>query len=293
MKKVFDLEKQTIEQMRHKFINLSKRTPLPKGTIVEKTTVAGMSAEWVRAANVPKENQNSILHFHGGGFAGSCDTHRSMAALISKACAVRVLIVEYRLAPEYKYPAATDDCLSAYRWLIEQGSSPGSIVMGGDSFGAGLALMTLLSLRDAGGPLPAAAYLFSPWDFIQFDGESYNSRARLDPLNHRESFTVCAHSYIDSSNPEPVSLNNQNLEGMPDLFIQVGDHEIVLSDSIRIAELAKKAGVNVTLEVWDNMWHVFQGFAAMMPEAKQALDNVGAFVGKHLHDTYKVRKETN
>lgn len=283
MKKVFDLEHQTIEQMRQKFIGISKRSLLPKGTVIEKTTVAGLPAEWVKAANVPKEYQKVILHFHGGGIAGSCVTHRYMAALISKACGVRVLTVEYRLAPEYKYPAANDDCASAYRWLIENRIGSKSIVIGGDSFGAGLALMTLLSLRDAGGPLPAAAYLFSPWDYIRFDGESYTSRAKLDPLTDIKSFQICAHSYLDSSTLKPESLIDQNLAGLPDLFIQVGDHEIVLSDSIRIAEHAKKAGVDITLEVWDDMWHGFQGFAAMVPEAKQALNNVSKFVRKHFN----------
>ena len=282
LRKVFDLEKTAIEQMRQNFVKIGKRNILPRGTVVERTTAAGLPAEWVIAANVPKDSGGVILHFHGGGIVGSCDTHRYLASLISKASGVRVLVVEYRLAPEHKYPAANDDCLAAYRWLIENCFSPESIIIGGDSFGAGLALMTLLSLRDAGDTLPAAAYLFSPWDFIRFDGESYKSRAKIDPLANKKSYQICADSYIGSSASKPVSLFDRNMAGLPDLLIQTGDHEVVLSDSVRIAENTRKAGMNVALDVWNGMWHGFQGFAAVVPEASQALDNVGRFVKDHL-----------
>jgi acetyl esterase/lipase len=284
--KIFDVEKYTIEQIRLEFnAMVKKRKPLHNIT-VEKETIANLSAEWVIAANVPKDKEQMILYFHGGGFfCGSCDTHRNMAAIISEASGVRVLLVEYRLAPEHKYPAANDDCLAAYRWLIDNGVTSEKIVIGGDSAGGSLAIMTLIVLRDAGDPLPAAAFVMSPpVDLLNFDGESYISRAELDPMNSLKGCQIIADNYIGSTTIKPPILSPINLDlgGLPPLLIQVGDHEVLLSDSVKLAERTKKANVDVTLEVWDNMWHGFQSFAAIVPEAKQAVDNIGQFVRKHL-----------
>ena len=285
--KMFDVEKYTVEQIRQTWTAMAKQVDLHPGTTVDKVIIANLPAEWVKAANVPEGNEQMILYFHGGGFTfGSCDTHRNLATIISEASGVRVLLVEYRLAPEHKYPAANDDCLAVYRWLIENGVSAKNIVIGGDSAGGGLTLMTLLSLRNAGDPLPAAAFILSPFglDLINFDGESYISRAELDPVCSLKGCQISANYYIDSLTIKPpiLSLINQNLSGLPSLLIQVGDHEVLLSDSTRFAERAREAGVDVKLEVWDNMWHVFQAFAAFVPEAKQAIDNIGTFVQKHL-----------
>jgi len=285
--KIFDYEKYTVEQMRQEFTAMNKKVKLPHGTTVDKVVIADyLPAEWVKAANVPEEKEQVILYFHGGGFTiGSCDTHRNLAALISGAGGVRVLVVEYRLAPEHKYPAANEDCLAAYRWLIENGVSAKNIVIGGDSAGGTLTLMTLLSLRDAGDPLPAAAFMLSPvGDLINFDGESYTSRAELDPMCSLKSSQIIADYFIGPLTVKPPILSpiRQNLGGLPSLLIQVGDHEVLLSDSTRLAERAKEAGVDVTLEVWDNMWHGFQALAAILPEAEQAMNNIGEFIKKHL-----------
>lgn len=284
---IFDLEKYSVEQTRQAWTAMAKQRELPHGTAVEKVIVADLPAEWVKAANVPDGNEQMILYFHGGGFTyGSCDTHRNLAATISRAGGVRVLVVEYRLAPEHKYPAANDDCLAAYRWLIESGVSASNIVIGGDSAGGGLAFMTLLSLRDAGDSLPAAAFMLSPFglDLINFDGESYMSRAELDPVCSLKSNKIHANYYIGSPEIKPPGLSsiNQDLHGLPSLLIQVGDYEVLLSDSTRLAERAKAACVDVTLEVWDNMWHGFQGLVGIVPEAGQAMDNIGGFIKKSM-----------
>lgn len=283
MKKILNFGTKTVTEIRQKETAL----PVPRGTSVTKTTIAELPAEWIRAANVPEGNKPVILYFHGGGFvSGSCDTHRGLVVSISKASRTRVLLIEYRLAPENKYPAANDDCLAAYRFLINNGISSKNIILGGDSAGGALVLMTLLSLRDAGDQLPAAAFLLSPLgDLINFDGESYKSRAKVDPFyNNNESSHTMSDYYIDNLTVKPPILSpiKQNLAGLPNLLIQVGDHEVLLNDSTRLAERAKAVGVDVTLEIWPKMWHVFQGFASMMPEAKQAVDKIGEFIRKNL-----------
>lgn len=276
----------TIEQIRHE-LTAKRHSELPPGTTVEQNTVANLPAELIKAANVSEGNEKVILYFHGGGlYCGDCATYRNLAAFISMASGVRVLLPEYRLAPEHKYPAANDDCLATYRWLLENGIPAKNIIIGGDSAGGALTVMTLLSLRDAGVPLPAAAFLFSPWtDLVYFDGESYTSRAKLDPVTHLKGSQMAASFYIDNLTVKPPILSpvNQDLSGLPALFIQVGNHETLLSDSTRLAKRAKKAGVDVTLEIWDNMWHVFQSLAGVLPEAKQAINNVGLWVQKRFN----------
>jgi len=286
MKETFDLKKKTIEQIREDWVAMTAQANLPEGTMIDKTIVDSLSAEWVKAINVPAGKEQTILYFHGGGFySGSAVTHRGLAARISAASGVRVLVVEYRLAPENKFPAANDDCLLAYRWLIRNGISSKNIILGGDSAGGGLVIMTLLSLRDACDPLPKAAFMLSPiGDLINFDGESYESRAEVDPMLSRNLCQLSANYYFDSSAIKPPILSpiNENLSGLPSLLIQVGDHEVLLSDSIRLAERAKEANVDVKLEIWDEMWHLFHSFGAIVPEARQAIDNIGKFIKQHI-----------
>lgn len=229
-----------------------------------------------------------ILYFHGGGFtAGSCYYYRDLASRISQASGVKVLLVEYRLAPEHPYPAANEDCLFAYRWLLENGYSAQQVIIGGDSVGGSLALMTLLSLRDHAETLPAGAFLLSPHsDLVNLDGESYKSRAELDPTGSlKGNQEILTHYLGKYSGTIPMLLSplRMDLSDLPDLLIQVGDHEVLLSDATRFAERASAAGVNVSLEVWDNMWSVFQFLAYMLPEAQQAIIHIGQFVRKRLN----------
>ena len=291
LKKTFGFAGKTVEQIRR--AEAAKAVSLPglTGITTEKTTIAGLAAEWVRPDQSPsvgkyEDDKRMILYFHGGGFiSGSCDSHRDLVSRIAKASGVRVLVIEYRLAPEYKYPAANDDCLAAYRLLITGGIPAKSIVIGGDSTGGYLTLTTLLALRDGGDPLPAAAFFLSPHtDFLNYDGESYISRAESDPTGSLSNSRMCADNYFDASRISPPVLSplHQELDGLPPLFIQVGDDEVILSDSVRLAERAKEAGVDVTLEIWENMWHIFRFMAYMLPEGEEALRNVGEFVRKGL-----------
>ncbi|MNI21937.1 Monoterpene epsilon-lactone hydrolase [compost metagenome] len=281
-------EGKSVEQIRQEDLAAHSQDSLLTGTTIEKVRIADLNAEWVIADEVDDDNETMIVYMHGGSFiTGSCDTFRDLAARISKASGVRVLVFEYRLAPEHPYPAANDDCLAVYRWLRKEGHLAKHMIIGGDSIGGYLALMTLLSLRDAGEELPAAAFLLSPHtDFYYYDGESYVSRAELDPMGTLEGARTCANYYFNPSINDPAILSplHQDLTGLPSLFIQVGDHEVIRSDSTQLAKRSQEAGVDVTLEVWDHMWHIFRFMASMLPDGDQAIQSIGQFVRKHVKE---------
>jgi len=279
------LDRHTIDEYRRKEEALAGRQILPRGTRVEKVDIDGLSAEWVRARGVPVGDARTILYFHGGGYiAGSCATHRDLAARISAAGGVRVLVVDYRLAPEHKYPAALEDGLRSYRWLRNGGVAAEQIVVGGDSAGGGLALETLIVLRDGGEELPKAAFLLSPWLSPIPDGESYETRAAADPFITKEFALACAEALLGGTETDSreLVLFDRNLRGLPSLLVQVGEDEILLSDSVRLVENALAAGVDARLDVWKEMWHVFQAFAVVLPEAKHAVASIGSFVRDEL-----------
>jgi len=285
IRSVTSLEGRTIDEYRRKEESLAGRQILPRGTHVERLSIDGLPAEWVRAKDVPVGDARTILYFHGGGYiAGSCSTHRDLAARISAASGVRALVVGYRLAPEHKYPAAFDDGLHAYRWLREHGVAAQQMVIGGDSAGGGLALATLLALRDGGEELPRAAFLLSPWLSQIPDGESYRSRAELDPVISEGFARACAEAFLGGTGVDPheLVLFEKDLHGLPSLLVQAGEDEILLSDSVRLVENARAAGVDAQLDVWQEMWHVFQAFAVVLPEAKRALAAIGSFVREKL-----------
>lgn len=249
----------------------------------EAVSMGSLYAEWIVPHNISAFSaKKAILYFHGGGFvAGTCDFYRDLCTRISLSAGMKLLIVEYRLAPEYRYPAANKDCFNAYRWLLAKGYAADDIVLGGDSVGGSLVLMTLLSLRDAGQPLPAGAFLLSPHsDLVHFDGESYISRSELDPTGSQNSSQRILRDYCGDQGEldELLSPLRMNLAGLPELYIQVGDHEVLLSDALRLKERAETAGVKVELEVWENLWSVFQFMAPILPEARQAIERLGRFI---------------
>jgi acetyl esterase/lipase len=283
-----------VELTRRRLETISTLAPLPRGTTVNKAELNGMNAEWVTARGIDRAAKKAVLYLHGGGFfAGSLATHRELAARISRAGKVSVLVPEYRLAPEHKYPAANQDCLAAYHWMISNGYCPEEIVIGGDSAGGCLAAMTMLSLRDAGDPLPVAAFLLSPvTDPIHADGESVKTRAEADPFFQPDAIRPHMQRYFGEIDPAHAILSpvRQDLTGLPPMLIQVGNDEVLLSDSTRLAERAEAAGVNVTLEVWEGMWHVFHSFGVIVPEARQAIRRIGAFIREHLETSTVVDK---
>ncbi|MGO4346184.1 alpha/beta hydrolase [Paenibacillus sp. MCAF9] len=275
-----------VEKIRNEMNNTAAAMQMNTDIIVQEVVIGNLFGEWITPANLTVDVNKVILYFHGGGFiAGTCAFYRDLTARIANSSGVKVLVIEYRLAPEHSYPAANEDCLIAYRWLLENGYSAANILFGGDSVGGSLALMTLLSLREQGETLPAGAFLISPHtDLVHLDGESYTTRSELDPTGSLEGNRRILNTYLGSSTDDILLLSplRMNLSGLPDLFIQVGDHEVLLSDSTRFTDQARAAGVAVTLEVWDQMWSVFHFLAYMLPEAQQAIDHIGHFVKKKL-----------
>jgi acetyl esterase/lipase len=195
----------------------------------------------------------------------------------------RVLGLNYRLAPEHPFPAAVEDSVAAYRWLLAEGISPNRIAIGGDSCGGGLTIATLVALKYFGDPLPAAGISHSGWTDLAHTGDTFLTKAEVDPLIDREMLEGMAAAYLgDRSRTTPLaSPYYADLRGLPPLLVQVGTAEVLLDDSLRLTDRAKEAGVDVTLEVWDDMPHVWQAFATFLPEARQALESCGEFVKKH------------
>src|SRR5215470_9804425 len=218
----------------------------------------GVKAEWIVPPNASEDRV--ILYLHGGGYVmGSINTHRAMVARIARSSQARALALDYRLAPEHPFPTAVDDATAAYRWLLSQNINPSRIVVAGDSAGGGLTLATLLALRDAKVPLPAAGVCLSPWVDMEGTGASMTTRAKADPVVQKQGLLGMAQLYLGGKDPKsPLAAPlHADLRGLPPLFIHVGDAETLLDDSTRVAEKAKKAGVKVDLEVWSEMPHVW------------------------------------
>jgi monoterpene epsilon-lactone hydrolase len=251
----------------------------------ERISAGGVDGEWISPANTPLDK--AILYFHGGGFRiGSVESHRDLIAQIAFASGCRALAINYRLAPEHRFPAALDDALAAYGWMLDLGMRPENIAFAGDSAGGNLALAAMLALRERSLPLPVSAVLMSPWTDLAATGTSYVSRAEADPIHQRPMILALAKNYLggqgDPCDPL-VSPLYADLRDLPPLLIQVGDRETVLDDSVMFADLARAAGVDVSLEVWDGMIHVFQMFGAELPEARQAIASIAQFLNRHLH----------
>ncbi|HXZ89261.1 MAG TPA: alpha/beta hydrolase [Candidatus Binataceae bacterium] len=245
----------------------------------------GVSAEWLRA---PKARDDRVvLYLHGGCYAtGSVETHRDLMTRLSIAASMRVLGLNYRLAPLHPFPAAIEDTAAAYRWLIETGIEPAHIAIAGDSAGAGLALAAAVTIRDAGLPLPGAVVCLSPWVDLAMTGDSMRNKAAEDPIVSREMLEGWGKLYLGDSDPcAPLaSPLYADLRRLPPLLIQVGSAEVLLDDSLRLAGRASAVGVTTTLEVWPEMIHVWHSFAAILPEARQAIDRIGEFIRLHLGD---------
>jgi len=256
--------------------------PLPEGVEARPVDAGSVPAEWVSAPG--SDPDRVVVYLHGGGYCiGSLATHRGLAGRLAAAAGARVLNVDYRLAPENPFPAAIEDAVAAYRWLLEEGTAPQRVAIGGDSAGGGLTAAPLLALRDEGVPLPASAAMLSPWADLTFSGETHRSLAELDPMVSEAGLRPMAAAYLGDVRPDHpwASPASADLSGLPPLLIQVGSAEVLLDDSRRLARNAEEADVPVTLEIWDDMIHVFQAFAPVLPEAQQGIDRIGAFLRDH------------
>jgi acetyl esterase/lipase len=240
-------------------------------------------AEWITTPKTLADRV--ILYLHGGSYnSGSIASHRSLAANIAHAAKTRALIIDYRLAPQYLFPAAVEDAKAAYQWLLENQFSPDHIIVAGDSCGGGLALSLLISLRDEGRPLPAAAVCLSPWTNLTCTGESWETNLKKDIMLDPGALIKSAQLYLGESDPRiPLaSPLYADLKGLPPLLIQVGSEELFLSDATCFAEQAQAAGVRVTLQVWKGMQHEWHFAANILPEGRQAIEHLGQFIEAQL-----------
>ncbi len=242
--------------------------------------IAGtVPAEW----SYPKNAQvdATILYIHGGAwYMCSPRTHRGIVSHIVQASGVRALSIDYRLAPENPFPAALEDCISAYEWLMAQGIPANRIIVAGDSAGGNLTLALLVALREAGKPSPAAAVGLSPATDLTGSGESYLTRKSLDPILSNLGSTTITKDYTGNHDLRDPYLSPlfADLHGLPPILIHVGDHEVLLDDSTRFGDEASAAGVDAQVKVWPEMFHVFQLFVPWMPEARQAIGEIGEFI---------------
>jgi epsilon-lactone hydrolase len=260
-----------------------------KGFAYSDFTIADMKAEWIMPDGA--DASKVLLYFHGGGYAtGSINTHRALVSQIAKNAGIKALVIEYRLAPEFKYPAPVEDAVNAYKWLLQNGFKASDIAFGGDSAGGGLTIGTLLYLRDNHIPLPKCAIALSPWLDHTMSGNSYASHKDIDPMLVAEAMPVWSKHYMGDADPlspyaSPIF---HDLSGLPPIYIQVGEEELLLDDSTRFSEKAKLAGAEITLEVFAKEFHVFNAFWRILPRAREANRKLGNFLSGRLKDPVTV-----
>lgn len=281
---VFDPKSGTIVERRKRIEDLARSMRAPSGVQVESLTANGVPGEWL----IPRQAAPGkvLLYFHGGGWVMcSTRTHRAMVGRLARAAGIKALSIDYRLAPEYPYPAALDDCLAAYQWLLDQGYPASGIVVAGDSAGGNLTLALLLKLRDGAGPLPAAVVCLSPATDLAGTGASMQTKADVDPVLILPigSSPIAASYTGDHDLHDPyISPLYGDLHGLPPVLIHVGEDEVLLDDSVRFAEKACAAGVDARIVIWKNRFHVFQAYAPFIPDAQKSINQIGEFIRAQL-----------
>ncbi|MGA9869431.1 MAG: alpha/beta hydrolase [Acetobacteraceae bacterium] len=262
---------------------LGAQFPVPSDVRVESVDANGVAAEWTLTPDA--DSNRALLFLHGGGYvSGSIVSHRAMVAEAGRQAGVRTLALGYRLAPEHPFPAALEDALSGYRFLVGSGIDPRNVVLGGDSAGGGLTIAALVSLRDAGEKPPSCAWCISPWVDLAMTGASIDGKAAVDPMIQRPYLQELATAYLAGGDPRAplVSPLHADLRGLPPLLIQVGSAETLLDDSVRLAGAAGAADIAVTLEVYPDMIHAFPLFHQQLAAGRRALAAAGRFMRDRL-----------
>jgi phosphinothricin tripeptide acetyl hydrolase len=275
----------TIEELRAEMEETGRKFTPPDGVTFVPADASGVAGEWAIPSGAGVDAV--ILYLHGGGYGtGSIASHRHLAARIAQAASVRTFSIDYRLAPEHPFPAAVDDAVAAARWLAGQGVDPRRIVFAGDSAGGGLSIATCLALRDAGDPLPAAVVCMSPLTDLAKEGLSMRTKIDLDPMVNPASSEAYARRYVGEHGDRKAPLASPlyaDLRSLPPMQILVGTWEVLLDDSTRFAERARAAGVEIDLQVWEEMIHIWPYFADIIPEGRDAIVRMAEFIrGKML-----------
>jgi epsilon-lactone hydrolase len=254
---------------------------IPIADDVQRTDIDLGGVDAIEVSIKGADSSNAILYFHGGVYViGSASATVPLAADLARRSNAKVVSVDYRLAPEHPYPAAVEDARTAYEGLLSQGIEPSSIAISGESAGGGLAVALLLALRDADIPMPSSAFLMSPYADLTLSGSTISAKQDVDPLFTEETLRRRVGDYVAGANPSDpfISPVFGDLRGLPPLLIQVGSHEILLSDAIRLAGRAAEADVSIALEVTPGVPHVFQAYAAVLDEGDVALNRAAAFL---------------
>ncbi|WP_308466720.1 alpha/beta hydrolase [Rathayibacter soli] len=276
----------SVEHMRAGFAHFMSRFPIPTGVTRTPVELGDRPAILVE----PKRERRSgtILYFHGGSFSlGSPETAMALTAHLVERTGVRALSLDYRLAPEYPFPAGLDDCMDAYRSLLDEGIDPASIVFVGDSAGGGLTVTACLAAKEAGLPMPAGLVAFSPGLDHTRSGASMIAKEGIDPLFTREAMGRTGELYLDGQDPAqpllaPAAL--ADLTGFPPILLQVGTNELLLDDSVRLAERARNADVDVILDIVAHVPHVFPAFVGTIDEADEAIERASLFITQRLRN---------
>ncbi len=282
--------KGSLEDLRCRYEYVSARYgPTPDDTVVERARLGQIKGEWVR---VPESQpQRLLLYLHGGGYiSGSSETHRPLVAKLCKATGAAALVVDYRLGPEFPYPAALRNAVDAYRFLLGKDFAANSIVFAGDGSGGGLAFASMIAARNAGLPMPAACITMSPWVDLTLSGWSILENARTDDFLNWELLFASARHYLQKANPADMYASPVygSFHDLPPIMVHTGSREILRDDSSKIGELAAAAAIPVSVEVYDGMHHVFQAHPNAS-EAKVSLARMGQFVRNHTSKSAKIR----
>ncbi len=268
-----------LHERRRAFDTNAQTFPVGPEVKVEPTSANGVRAEWTTTPDA--EADRVVIYCHGGGYVfGSIESHRHLAVEIGRAAGMRVLSLDYRLAPEHPFPAPVEDAVAAYRYVLDNGIAPRNIAIAGDSAGGGLLVSAMVAIRDAGLPQPACGWCISPWVDMEAIGGSMDSNAHRDPTVQRETIAEIAKTYLAGADPRsPLAAPlYADLRGIAPLFIQAGAVETLLDDSVRLAGVAGHADVPVRLDIWPEMIHVWHLFHPMLGAGKGAIEVGGAFL---------------
>lgn len=273
---------QSVVDIREQYELFGRMFPVAKGVTSIDTLAGGVPAQWQTA--VSARDDCVLLYLHGGGYvSGSVSTHIGMTSRLSGASQAKVLALDYRLGPEHPFPAAVEDAVAAYRWLLNEGFDAQRIAVSGDSAGGGLTVALLLALRSESLPQPACAIPISPWIDLDGSGAWRDADPACDPICDAPALIGFAKDYLNGADPhDPLaSPVFGDLTGLPPLLIQVGSLEILLNDATRLADRANAAGVDTTLEIEEGAFHVWHHAVPLLPEAMAAIDRIGTFVQRH------------